>query len=118
VDRIKFDVRDDIRFEHADEQGQELAKRLFEFLIKDDFLPIYTHQNYSKMFKDSQISMEMSPKKQSKMGKSSIMSSGSPMRESQVSRSSKMSIATEAKGSPTKGTATIDMHKRTGDEVK
>ena len=43
VDRIKFDIRDDLRFEHANEQNLELTKYMFEFLIKDDFLPIYTN---------------------------------------------------------------------------
>jgi hypothetical protein len=43
VDRIKFDIRDDLRFEHASDSTIDLTKNTFEFLIKDEFLPIYTH---------------------------------------------------------------------------
>jgi hypothetical protein len=47
VERIKFDLlRDDIRFEGVpeDDISITLTKNMFEFLIKDEFLPIYTHQ--------------------------------------------------------------------------
>ena len=47
VERIKFDIlREDIRFEGVpdDHIAVTLTKNMFEFLIKDEFLPIYTHQ--------------------------------------------------------------------------
>jgi hypothetical protein len=47
AERIKFDLlRDDIRFDGMPENNIEitLTKNMFEFLIKDEFLPIYTHQ--------------------------------------------------------------------------
>lgn len=43
VDRIRFDIRDDLRFDNTNDQTIELSKNLFELLINDDFLPIYTN---------------------------------------------------------------------------
>ena len=46
VERIKFDIlREDIRFEGLpnDDQMVNLTNYMFEFLLKDEFLPIYTH---------------------------------------------------------------------------
>ena len=66
VERTKYDVmREDIRFENfvEDDLAVTLTKHMFEFLLKDEFLPIYTHQSYTKIFKDTSIVMEMSPGK-------------------------------------------------------
>jgi hypothetical protein len=56
VDRIKFDMSDDARLQDGaggvDQRTSLLNKHMFEFLLKDEFLPIYAHQSYSKMFKD------------------------------------------------------------------
>ncbi len=41
--RIKFDFNDDQRMEHAEDKTLRLNRSLFEFQIKDEFLPIYTH---------------------------------------------------------------------------
>jgi hypothetical protein len=43
VERIKFDYNDDTRMEGADERTSRLNKNLFELMLKDEFLPIYTH---------------------------------------------------------------------------
>jgi hypothetical protein len=68
---------------------------MFEFIIKDEFLPIYTHQQYNKIFKDTSISMELSPGKRS-VGKKSQMS---PFRDSmQASTMSKRSSAMTSPG--------------------
>jgi hypothetical protein len=77
AERIKFDLlRDDIRFENvpAEDISITLTKNMFEFLIKDEFLPIYTHQAYSKIFKDTSITMELSPDKRKSVGRNSQMS--------------------------------------------
>jgi uncharacterized protein YqkB len=34
---------------------------MFEIALKDEFLPIYTHQMYSKMFKDTSMTIDYSP---------------------------------------------------------
>ena len=47
--------------ENADELTQKLNGNLFEFVLKDDFLPIYLHSQYSKIFCDSSKVMEISP---------------------------------------------------------
>ena len=44
VERIKFDLNDDERIKRADDQTKLLSKNLFEIQLKDEFLPIYTHQ--------------------------------------------------------------------------
>jgi len=42
--------------------------------LKDEFLPLYTHQAYSKVYKETSMTMEMSPDKKrgSGMGKSQM----------------------------------------------
>jgi hypothetical protein len=44
IERIKFDVADDSRMEKADLTTKVLNKNMFEILLKDEFLPIFTHQ--------------------------------------------------------------------------
>ena len=72
AERIKFDFNDDQRMEQAENKTLRLNKSLFEFQIKDEFLPIYTHQSYSKMFKDTSVACEFSPRKS--INKKSVMS--------------------------------------------
>ena len=46
IERIKFDVmRDDLRFENLgpDDHNIVLSKNMFEIMVSDEFLPIYTH---------------------------------------------------------------------------
>lgn len=57
---------------------------MFELFLKDEFLPIYTHIQYARMFKDTSIAMEISPKRS--VNKKSVMSS--PGRESTTSKRS------------------------------
>ena len=84
VHKVKFDAKDDERL--ADESVHKQAGNMFEFFVKDDFLPIYTHAEYSKAFKDQSVIMEKSPNKRNTMHDSSKLSS--PGRGSNVSRSS------------------------------
>ena len=53
----------DTRLERVEQKIRDLNKNLFELILKDDFLPIYTHQSYSKVFKDTSIVMQASPEK-------------------------------------------------------
>lgn len=55
---------------------------MFEFILKDDFLPIYTHQQYSKMFKDTSMVMELSPDKRKSVSGKSTSPFMSPLRMS------------------------------------
>jgi len=74
VERIKFDIlHEDIRFEGVsqDDLAVTLTKNMFEFMLKDEFLPIYTHPQYTKIFKDTSILMELSPDKRKSVGKGS-----------------------------------------------
>jgi len=46
IERTKFDVmREDVRFEAFDKNDLpvRLTDNMFEFMVKDEFLPIYTH---------------------------------------------------------------------------
>ena len=79
VDRIKFDMSDEVRMENASEQTLTLNKHMLEFLLKDEFLPIYTHQQYSKKFKDTSVAVSMSPDRKSTLQQS-------PMRGSTISK--------------------------------
>ena len=49
--------------ENVDEKSKDLHKNLLEVQLKDDFLPIYLHQSYSKVFRDTSVVMGMSPDK-------------------------------------------------------
>lgn len=69
--------------EAANPLTQTLNKNMFEFNLKEEFLPIYTHSQYSKMFKDTSMVMEMSPDRRRSNAKGS-----SPLRGG--STSSKM----------------------------
>jgi hypothetical protein len=84
IEKIRFDAHDDERLK--EESAVPSAANMIEFFIKDNFLPIYTHQQYSKAFKDQSLMMEKSPGKRSSMHDGSKMSS--PGRGSNVSRSS------------------------------
>jgi hypothetical protein len=111
VERVKFDMRDDIRFENPSDYHLHLTKNLLEFELKDEFLPIYTHAHYTKMFKETSITMELSPNKKAN---SKLQSSISPYRNSTISKSSVM----QGGPSPTRASHMLDMHKRTGHEMK
>lgn len=99
--RIRFDIKEDDRLnvESLDLHN----KNMFEIFIKDEFLPIYLHENYLNCFKGESISIERSP------GKSSDRRSAvgaSPMRASTVS------------GASTKIKNKLDMQRRTTTESK
>ena len=54
IERLMINLGDDYRIH---EQGLNikahiLVKNMFEFQLKDEFLPIYTNNQYTKMFKD------------------------------------------------------------------
>ena len=49
--------------EHADATTHTLNKNMFELFLKDEFLPIYTHGSYTRMFKDTSMAMDLSPTK-------------------------------------------------------
>jgi hypothetical protein len=90
-----------------------LNKNMFEFALKDDFLPIYTHAQYFKIFKDTSMAMEMSPNRRSTAGKQSTLS---PARGSTTS---KMMQSTSSIGSsPLKFGKYLDLHKKTGVELR
>ena len=114
AERLKFDTRDDTRFENTYEKNIALTKNIFEFQLKDEFLPIYTHQYYTKIFKETSISMELSPRKRP-FGK--MKSNLSPMRDSRISNTNRSSIMTGGP-SPARASHMLDMHKRTGHELK
>lgn len=68
------------------------------------------------MFKESSMTMEMSPTKKGKNTTNASIISGSPMRESNISKiSSKMSTGGP---SPQRNNQVLDLHKKTGIEVK
>lgn len=50
IHRVKFDSKDDERLQ--DKLNKESGENMFEFFIKDEFLPIFTHMEYTKAFKD------------------------------------------------------------------
>jgi hypothetical protein len=80
---------------------------MFEFLLKDEFLPIYAHQSYSKMFKDQSVMVELSPDRR----KSKILS---PNRDSSIS---KMSRSNMSNNSPKKNLG-LEMSKKGGIELR
>lgn len=98
--------------EGASEIIKTLNKNMFEFNLKEDFLPIYTHSQYSKMFKDTSMVMEMSPDRRKSTAKGQ-----SPMRGG--STSSKMMQSTSQIGpSPGRLGQVLDLHKKTGVELR
>lgn len=122
VERIKFDIiREDIRFENLPptDPSVTLTKHMFEFLLKDEFLPIYTHHSYTKIFKDTSISMELSPdKRRSTISKRSQMS---PFRQesSTISKRSSQLTSPGAGGNLSlRSSHVLDMHKKTGAELR
>jgi len=56
--RIRFDMRDDERMTDTDKYNL-MNKNMFEIFLKDEFLPIYTHQTYLKAFKDQSTSQHL-----------------------------------------------------------
>ena len=121
VQRTSFDTKDDQRVENVDEKSKQLHKNLIEVQLKDDFLPIYLHQSYSKVFRDTSVVMEMSPDKRRassiKKGGSSA-AQGSPMRNSQLSIAGKGSVSTLGQ-SPRKTIGySLDINKKTGQELR
>ena len=46
IERTMMDHSFDTRMEKANSSTLQLNKNMFEFCLKDDFLPIYTHQHY------------------------------------------------------------------------
>lgn len=63
-----MNVNDDQRFqeEGAHSKTHILSKNMFEFNLKDEFLPIYTNISYARMFKDTSIAYDYSPRKSKK----------------------------------------------------
>ena len=111
-------LREDIRFENVPESDVAitLTKNMFEFLIKDEFLPIYTHNQYAKIFKDTSISMELSPDKRRSVGKKSQMS---PYKGDVSTISKRSSQMTSPNGlTSIRSSHVLDMHKKTGAELR
>jgi len=119
IHRVKFDSKDDERLQ--DKLNKETGENMFEFFVKDEFLPIFTHIEYTKAFKDQSVVMEKSPAKRSSMADMSKMSS--PGRGSNVSRTSQFlsplgssRLGTSTLGSKNPGS--ISMNSRGGHRVK
>ncbi len=55
-----FDMSGDQRLEALPENLKKLPLNQLEILLKDEFLPIYTHDQYSKVFRDSSMAMDVS----------------------------------------------------------
>lgn len=120
IHRVKFDSKDDERL-HQDKNVKETSENMFEFFIKDEFLPILTHMEYTKAFKDQSVVMEKSPAKRSSNADVSKMSS--PGRGSNVSRTSQFlsPLGASRLGSSTQGPknpGSISMNSRGGHRVK
>lgn len=47
----------------ADPLIYQLNKNQIEFVLKDDFLPIYTNDQYAKVFKEQSIAMDVTSRK-------------------------------------------------------
>jgi hypothetical protein len=78
IERIKFDVADDSRMNKVDPSTNQLNRNMFEILLKDDFLPVFTHLQYTKMFKESSMVMESSPNKRNSRAMNGGSKNGSP----------------------------------------
>jgi len=110
IERIKFDYNDDTRMENIDPKTMTLNKNMFEFILKDDFLPIYTNHNYLRMFKDSSIAMDISPDR--KRSTSNMISSSSPRKSILNSRNDfDGSRLSSTMGRLSMG---VNLHKKTG----
>lgn len=110
IQRLKFDQSDDQRMENLDEKTKVLNSHMFEFDLKDEFLPIYLHGQYLKMFKDTSMTMELSPNPNKSFSKGA-----SPIRNSTMSYRSGSKMGS----SPNRGNLMfLDMHKKTGNEQR
>lgn len=100
-----------------DDEAVNLTKHMFEFLMKDEFLPIYTHNSYTKIFKDTSITMELSPNKRRSVGKNSTMS---PFRQdrSTISQRSSQIASPSTTSVNLRSSHVLDMHKKTGIEMR
>jgi hypothetical protein len=49
-----------------------MNKNFFEIDLKDEFLPIYTHLQYVRMFKETSMTIDVSPDKRRSMNKKSV----------------------------------------------
>ena len=73
ISRIKFDSEDQrimeshrINVENVDKKitsnlSRALSKNMFELHIRDEFLPIYMHSLYSKLFSENHTVVQLSP---------------------------------------------------------
>lgn len=72
ISRIKFDSEDQrimeshrIAVDNVEEKktnlSRTLSKNMFELHIRDEFLPIYMHSLYSKLFSENQTVVQLSP---------------------------------------------------------
>lgn len=88
VERTSFDLNSDDRMHGINKQNALLNKNLLEIILKDEFLPIYTHQQYTKMFNDASVAFEVSQMSPNKKRSSTVLKStnGSPYRGSNVSK--------------------------------
>jgi hypothetical protein len=97
--------------ENIDPRTMILNKNMFEFLLKDDFLPIYTHHNYLRMFKDSSIAMDISPDR--RRSTSNMLSSSSP-RKSNLLNSRNDFGGSRMSNTFGRMSLGVDLHKKTG----
>lgn len=108
IERLMLNLNDDQRLqeEGVNAKVHILTKNIFEFNLRDEFLPIYTNLSYLRMFKDTSVAYDFSPRKYSKKSPSGMsqsrMQSGS-LHTSIVSPRSSMQL---------------DLHKRTAIEMK
>ncbi|TNV79252.1 hypothetical protein FGO68_gene6991 [Halteria grandinella] len=116
-----------------------LAKSLFEFKLKDEFLPIYTHSLYNKVLTDNSVMVELSPERSAKKtrnafgqsillthgNQSSVVFPGSPFRtqksiQSSIPRPNNHSISDVAWGNSSilKTSMMFEAQRRNQEEVR
>ncbi|CDW72924.1 UNKNOWN [Stylonychia lemnae] len=118
VQRTSFDTKEDARLDRVEQKTRDLNKNLFELILKDEFLPIYTHQAYTKVFKDTSVVMEVSPdKRRSSVGAMFRKGAQSPGRTSNTSKMSTSQIGI-GQQSPRRFGTQLEMHKKTGVELR
>ena len=63
ISRINLDLFEQSRLPSNEKtiETKALTKNLFEIDINDEFLPIYTHPLYTKLFKENSSLVQISP---------------------------------------------------------
>eukprot|EP00347_Sterkiella_histriomuscorum_P024380 403331322 len=123
IKRTVFDWNDDKRMESVSEQVKNLNKNMFEFVLKDDFLPLYTNEQYLKVINNTSLAMEMSPNKRnsdvSKMNSSPGRLSISRNLGSNLQKQGALNSSTYSRQSVSQPYGQhLDIHKKTGIELR